>query len=226
MNIPRLGQALQKEHLQFLKAFATSCRRTSIEMLKQSESGHPGGSLSCMDFLSLLYAFLISQNGEKVVISNGHISPAVYSVLAALGYVNKEEVIKTFRQVGSIFEGHVTRHVPGVFYGTGPLGIGVAVATGFALGEKLHKSKQHVYCLLGDGECQEGEVYEALHFGNKYQLNNLTVFVDYNAIQLSGPLQEIMPIDLPAIFRSSHWNVIEVNGHDFKKLWAALHEAR
>ncbi len=225
MKTPKLGQALDHGHLTFLKFFATACRRTIIEMVKQSQSGHPGGSLSSIDYLSLLYAFVISQTGEKVLVSNGHISPAVYSVLAELGYIPKKEVIETFRQAGSIFEGHVTRHVPGVWYGTGPLGIGVSAAAGFAHAAKVAKSSEKVYALLGDGEAQEGQVYEMMHYANKYQLSNLIVFCDYNQIQLSGPLKEIMPIDIPAIFHSAHWNVIDVDGHNFQKLWSALHEA-
>ncbi|MDP3976265.1 MAG: transketolase, partial [bacterium] len=210
----------------FLKAFSTSCRHTAIAMLKQSQSGHPGGSLSCLDYLSLIYAFLVSQSGEKVLVSNGHISPGLYSVLAELGYIPKQELIDTFRQVGSIYEGHVTRHVPGVWYGTGPLGIGLAAATGFAQEAKLRGSEETVFCLVGDGESQEGEVYETMHYANKYQLNNLIVFMDYNQIQLSGPLDEIMPVDFPAIFKSAHWQVIDVDGHDYQALWTAIHHAK
>jgi len=225
MTIPKPGQQLSPDHLKFLEAFSLSCRHTIIAMLKQSQSGHPGGSLSCIDYLALLYSFIIGQTGEKVLVSNGHISPGVFSVLAEMGYIPKQEVIDTFRQVGSIYEGHVTRHVPGVWYGTGPLGIGFAAAAGFAQAAKLKNSNETVYCLIGDGEAQEGEVYETMHYANKYQLNNLVVFMDYNGIQLSGPLVDIMPVDYPAIFKSAHWNVIDVDGHDYQKMWQAIHEA-
>lgn len=224
--IPRPGQQLSPEQLQFLEAFSKSCRHTAIAMLKQSQSGHPGGSLSCMDYLALLYTFIVSQTGEKVVVSNGHITPGVYGVLAEMGYIPKQEVIDTFRQVGSIYEGHVTRHVPGVWYGTGPLGIGMAAATGMAQAAKLRGSDETIFCLVGDGECQEGETYETMHYANKYQLNNLIVFMDYNQIQLSGPLDEIMPVDFPAIFKSAHWQVIDVDGHDYQSMWQAIHEAK
>lgn len=220
--IPTLGSKLTDEQLQFLRAFSTSCRRSIISMVSNAASGHPGGSLSCIDYLSLLYSCIISQTGEKVVISNGHISPAVYSVLGEMGYAEKEEAIQSFRQANSIFEGHVSRHVPGVWYGTGPLGIGVSVAAGFAHSEMLKKSGQRVFALLGDGEAQEGQVYEMMHYAAKYQLSNFIVFMDYNAIQLSGPLKEIMPVDFFPTFRAAEWNVLEVDGHEYQALWDAL----
>lgn len=225
MNIPKPGEDLQPEQVAFLNATAKSCRRTIIEMLKQSQSGHPGGSLSCIDYLTLLYSFILSQTGEKIVVSNGHISPGVYSILAEMGYIPKQEVIDTFRQVGSIYEGHVTRHVNGVDFGTGPLGVGVSVAAAYALAEKLKESDKKVFGLMGDGEAQEGQVYEMTHFANKYKLNNLILFVDYNEVQLTASLEEIMPLDLPAIFKSAHWHVIEVDGHDSTAMWKALGEA-
>jgi len=226
MNVPAIGEQLTPDHIKFLHTFRKSCAHTIMAMLKQSQSGHPGGSLSCIDYLALLYAFIISQTGEKVVVSNGHISPGVYSTLAELGYIPKQEVIDTFRQVGSIFEGHITRHVSGVWFGTGPLGIGVSAATGFAHAAKLNGSNEPVYVLVGDGECQEGIVYEMMHYANKYQLNNLIVFMDYNRVQLSDSLEKIMPVDFPAIFKSAHWQVIDVDGHDYQQMWTALHEAR
>lgn len=225
MNIPKIGEDLRTEQLEFLSVVAKSCRRTIIEMLKQSQSGHPGGSLSCIDYLTLLYSFILSQTGEEIVVSNGHISPGVYSILAEMGYIPKQDVIDTFRQVGSIYEGHVTRHVNGVFYGTGPLGIGVSVAAAYALAEKLKNSDKKVFGLMGDGEAQEGQVYEMTHFANKYKLDNLILFVDYNEVQLTASLEEIMPLDLPAIFKSAHWHVIEVDGHDYEAMWKALGEA-
>ncbi len=216
---------LTKEHLDTLKAISKSCRRTIIEMVANAQSGHPGGSLSSIDYLALVYSFIISQTGEKMVVSNGHISPAVYSILAELGYIPKEDVIKTFRKVKSPYEGHVTRLVPGVWYGTGPLGIGVSVASSFALAEKMKKSGEKVFALMGDGEAQEGQVYEMINFSNKYKLDNLILFVDYNKVQLSASLEEIMPLNLKGHFKAGNWHVIEVDGHDYQKMWAALREA-
>lgn len=194
-------------------------------MLKQSQSGHPGGSLSSIDYLTLIYSNIISQTGEKVVISHGHISPAVYSILAEMGWIPKEEVINTFRQLNSVYEGHVTRHVKGVNYGTGPLGIGVSVGAAFAHAEKLQGTDKKVFTLMGDGEAQEGQVYEMMHYASKYKLDNLILFIDYNEVQLTASLEEIMPMNLPSIFKSANWNVLEVDGHDFAKMWGNLDQA-
>ncbi|PIR77225.1 MAG: transketolase, partial [Candidatus Magasanikbacteria bacterium CG10_big_fil_rev_8_21_14_0_10_38_6] len=220
-----LSQNLSKEQLAFLKTFSKSCRHSIIAMLKQSQSGHPGGSLGCVDYLSLLYTQILSQTGEKIIISNGHISPAVYAVLAEMGYINKQDVINGFRKIGYPYEGHVTRHVPGVWYGTGPLGTGISAASGFALAEKLKKSKEKVFALVGDGESQEGQVYEMMNFSHKYKLNNFIVFMDYNQVQLTDSTANIMPIDFKAIFKAGGWNVIEVQGHDSQSMWKGLREA-
>ncbi|MBT3418828.1 MAG: transketolase [Candidatus Magasanikbacteria bacterium] len=225
MIIPSIKDNLTKDHVHFLDTFSQSCRHSIISMLKQSQSGHPGGSLSCIDYLSLLYCFILSQTNEKIVISNGHISPAVYAVLSELGFVSKKNVIDTFRKHGSIFEGHVSRHVPGVWYGTGPLGTGVSAASGFALGEKLKQSGETVYALIGDGESQEGQVYEMMNFSKKYNLSNLVVFMDYNQVQLTDSLKKIMPVDFSSVFKAGGWHVIETDGHDVRALWKALRQA-
>ncbi len=224
-TFPMIGEPLASEHVAFLKTLSKSCRNAIVAMTSSAQSGHPGGSCSVIDMLSVLYAFVVSQTGEDVVVSNGHVSPAVYSVLSEMGWIPRDEVVRTFRKAGSIYEGHVTRHVRGVHYGTGPLGIGVSVASAFALTEKLNKTGRHVFALSGDGESQEGQVYEMMHFASKYHLNNLTVFVDYNEVQLSDALEKIMPIDLPAIYRSAHWNVLEIDGHDYSAVWDAIGKA-
>ncbi len=226
MSIPVFSSSLTREQIAFLQAFSKSCRRSILAMVNNAQSGHPGGSLSCIDYLSLLYAFVISQTGEKVIVSNGHISPAVYAVLAEMKYIPKDEVVNSFRKIGSIYEGHVTRHVPGVWYGTGPLGVGVSAASGFAAGEWFKKSGEKVYALLGDGEAQEGQVYEMMHFASKYHQNNLIVFVDDNRVQLSGSLDDIMPLDICATFKAAKWNVITCDGHDYKDMWKALCKAQ
>lgn len=224
-EIPKINEPLNTEQLHFLEVFAKSCRRTIMEMLINSQSGHSGGSLSSIDFLSLLYAFIIGQTGEKVVVSIGHISPAVYATLAEMGWVSKPDLIEGFRQLNSIFEGHVSRHVPGVPYGTGPLGIGVSAASGFATAEKRRKTGQKVYCVMGDGEANEGMVYEMMNYSSKYRLNNLVLFVDYNRVQLTDRLDVVMPLDIPGIFRTAKWNVLEVDGHNYGELWSALGKA-
>ena len=225
MEIPSLGTKLSTENISLLEALAKDCRKSIIEMLKQSQSGHPGGSLSTIDYLTLLYSFILSQTGEKIIVSNGHISPAVYSILAELKYIPKKDLIETFRQHGSIYEGHVARIVPGVFFGTGPLGVGISAAAGFALSEKLKGSKEKVYGILGDGEAQEGQVYEMMHFAAKYKLDNFIVFVDFNRVQLTASLEEIMPIDLFAVFGAAGWHTITCDGHNYEDMWKALAEA-
>lgn len=223
--LPALGEDLTDEQLAFLKAVAKSCRHTIISMLEQSQSGHPGGSLSTIDYLTLIYSFIISQTGEKVVVSHGHISPAVYSILAELNYIPKQEVIDTFRQLGSVYEGHVTRHVKGIEYGTGPLGVGVSIGCSFAQAEKYNKTNNKVFTLMGDGEAQEGQVYEMINYAHKYELDNLLLFIDYNKVQLTASLDDIMPLNLPEIFKAAGWHVLEVDGHDFSSMWKAIAEA-
>jgi len=216
---------LDQTELELLATLAKACRRSIIEMTSLAQSGHPGGSLSSIDYLCLLYEHIISKTGEKIVISNGHISPAVYAVLAEMGYIPKDKVLESFRKTGSIYEGHVTRHVNGVWYGTGPLGIGVSIAASFALAEKLNKQDQKVFAVMGDGEAQEGQVYEMMLFANKYKLNNLILFVDNNQLQLTGSLTEIMPTNIKKIFKAGNWQVLECNGHDFKEMWQTLRKA-
>lgn len=226
MEIPKFGEELTLEQINLLETIAKSSRKSIIEMLKQAQSGHPGGSLSTIDYLTLLYSYIVSQTGDEVVVSNGHISPAVYSILAEMGYIPKQEVIDTFRKNGSNYEGHVTRHVKGISYGTGPLGVGVSAASGFALAEKKKGSDQKVYTIMGDGEAQEGQVYEMINFAEKYGLNNIILFIDYNRVQLTASLEEVMPINLRAIFESANWKVLEINGHNFSAMWKALSEAQ
>lgn len=205
--------------------FTKNCRKSIVQMVVNAQSGHPGGSLSCIDYLSYLYTHIIAKTGEKVVVSNGHISPAVYSVLSEMGYADKKEAIETFRKFGSHFEGHITRLIDGVEVGTGPLGAGIAMAAGMALAEKLNKSEKRVFGLMGDGEMQEGEVYETLVFAAAHSLNNFIVFVDYNKVQLSGSLENIVPIDVIAIGKSCGWNVVEIDGHDQNEIHTAIENA-
>ncbi len=225
MNLPKIGEPLTQDHLDFLNALSKSCRRSIVEMTTNAQSGHPGGSCSVIDYLALIYGFIVSQTGEDVVVSNGHVSPAVYSILGHMGYIPLEEAVKGFRKVGEIYEGHITRHVRGVTYGTGPLGIGVSVASGFAMAEKMKQTDRKVFGLVGDGESDEGQVYEMMHFANKYKLNNYILFMDHNRVQLTDSTKSIMPINPKATWESAGWKAIEVDGHDFGAMWKALGEA-
>ncbi|MBI4231791.1 transketolase [Candidatus Peregrinibacteria bacterium] len=238
INLPKSGETLNEAQLHFLQTFAKSCRHSILQMVTNAQSGHPGGSLSCIDYLSVLYTFIIGQTGEKVVISNGHISPAAYSVLAEMGYIPKEEAVEGFRKIGKIYEGHITRHVRGVEYGTGPLGIGGSVASAFALIERAaqsaaqnantpssDKSPRKAFFLAGDGECQEGQVHEMLNFAKHHKLNNLIGFIDYNQVQLTDSLKDTLNINIVKTFQGAEWQVIEINAHDYQDIWRALHEA-
>lgn len=224
LNI-KIGEKLSAEGLQAMEVLAKACRHDILQMVTNAQSGHPGGSLSEIDFLTAVYLGIISQTGEKIVFSNGHVSPAVYSVLANLGYLDREEVVRDFRKIGSIFEGHVTRHVPGIWYGTGPLGIGASVAASFALNEKMGHSNRKVFASIGDGDAQEGEVYEMMNFAAKNQLNNLIVFCDANGVQLTDSIEKIMPINIIGHFQAAGWRVIEVDGHDYQDIWKGISEA-
>ena len=226
MNLPKFGEKLSPQHIQLLESFSKNCRKSIIQMVTNAQSGHPGGSLSTLDYLATLYAFIISQTGEKVVVSHGHISPAVYSVLAELNYINKEEVIENFRKFGSKFEGHITRHVAGIDYGTGPLGVGVSVASAFAMAAKMKNNNQKAYALMGDGECQEGQVHEMIQFSKHHKLNNLILFVDYNKVQLTASLEETMDINIPETFKAGGFEVIEIDGHNYNEIWEALSKAQ
>ncbi len=221
MKIPKLNEELAKDQLEFLKIFSKSCRKSILQMVTNAQSGHPGGSLSSIDYLATLYTFIIGQTGEKVVISNGHISPAIYSLLAEMGYAPKEEVIKTFRKIGSIYEGHVTRHVRGVEYGTGPLGIGVSVASAFAIANRHEK----VFFEVGDGECQEGQVHEMANFAKHHKLNNLIGFIDYNKVQLTASTKDTLDLDVVKFFEGAGWHIIEINAHNYNEIWQAMGKA-
>ncbi len=226
-SLPTLGQPLGSDRVDFLSTFRKSCARSILEMLKTSQSGHPGGSLSSLDFLATVYAFRLTQTEEKIVVSNGHISPGVYSVLAECGVIDKETVCNEFRQIGSVYEGHVTRHIPGIYFGTGPLGVGTSATAGFAYGEKLKSegNAKKVFGVLGDGEAQEGQVHEMALFAAKQKLDNLIMFCDYNRVQLTDSLENTLPIDVSAMFLAHGWHVIDIDGHDFEAIWSAISEA-
>lgn len=225
MKLPQLGQPLNNEHIAFLNAFAKSCRHSIVKMVTKAQSGHPGGSLSSLDFLSLIYTMRVCETNEPVVVSIGHISPAVYSVLAELGVIPKKDVIEKFRRPDDLYEGHVNRKIQGIHYGTGPLGVGGSVGAAFALGNHLNGNDELSFLIMGDGEQQEGQVWEMMNFANKFKLGNLVLFIDHNKVQLTDSLEEIMPIDLHKAYAAAGWNVIDVDGHDFAAMWDAIGQA-
>ena len=217
-----------------LEKNACKVRMGIIEGVHSAKSGHPGGSLSCADILTYLYFAKINidpknpkmENRDRFVLSKGHAAPALYSVLANRGYFDTE-LLKTLRQIGSILQGHPDmKHIPGVDMSTGSLGQGISAAVGMALSAKHFGNDFKVYTVLGDGEIEEGQVWEATMFAANKGLSNLTAFVDYNNLQIDGTIEEVnsaAPIDKK--FEAFNWHTIVIDGHDFDQIEAALNEA-
>lgn len=203
---------------------ADQLRIDILEMLTQAKSGHPGGSLSCIDLLTVLWLKFLRKPHEqdRFVLSKGHGVPSLYAILSDLGHIPKEE-LKTLRQTGSRLQGHPDRvRMPILEASTGSLGQGLSVAMGIAMGLKLDKKDARVYCLLGDGEMQEGQVWEALLAAPKFKLSSLCAIIDANGGQIDGPVSEVMPLEpLADKIRAFGWNVLEIPGHDFSAITKA-----
>lgn len=206
------------------------CMRRIIVCTTLAGSGHPGGSMSSLNILLMLYSTLRHRpddpcwaERDRLLVSMGHISPGVYSVLCEFGYVREEDLFMEYRRAGSIFAGHVECCVPGVEWNTGNLGQGLSAGTGMALGLKLKRSTSRVTVLMGDGEQQKGQIAEARRFAVKYQLNNLLAIVDRNHLQIGGDTNDVMPQAIEAEYVAAQWNVIYLeDGHDFEQLFQAL----
>jgi len=216
-----------------LKKATNEARGSILKMTTLAKSGHPGGSMSTIDLLMSVYELANinpqnykDDNRDIVVVSNGHISPAVYSALAYKGFFEIEDAVSQFRLAGSIFEGHIERTVPGVEWGTGNLGQGLSAACGFALSAKLKGINNHTYVFMGDGEQQKGQISEARRLAVKFGLSNITVIVDYNKLQISGDISDVMPQDIRDNFLADGWEVIEIDGHDFEEISNALYDAK
>ena len=218
-----------------LEKIAVEIRKGIIEQVYKAQSGHPGGSLSCADILTVLYFNQMNIHPEKpndsgrdrFVLSKGHAVPALYSTLAERGYFSKEE-LSTFRSIEGNLQGHPDmRKVPGIDMSTGSLGQGLSVANGMALSSKLDKKGIRVYCLLGDGEIEEGQIWEAAMTASHYKLDNLCVIVDNNNLQIDGEIGKVMnsyPIDEK--FKSFGFHVITIDGHDIEQIISAFEEAK
>ena len=217
-----------------LKKIALNVRKGIIEGTFNAKSGHPGGSLSITDIITYLYFEKMNVNPEKpdcedrdrFVLSKGHTAPALYAALALKGFF-PTELIKTLRKPDSILQGHPSmRYTPGVDMSTGSLGQGISVACGMALGAKLKGKDFKVYCPLGDGEIEEGQVWEAAMFAGNRKLDNLVAIVDYNNLQIDGSLDEVnSPYPIKEKFEAFNWNVIEINGHCFDQIEEAFAKA-
>lgn len=221
-----------------LKSMATQVRRDIVRMVYDAQSGHPGGSLGCTDFLVALYFKIMKHdpsfqpdgiNEDIFFLSNGHISPVFYSVLARSGYFKIDE-LKTFRQLNSRLQGHPTTHdnLPGVRIASGSLGQGMSVAAGAALAKKMNNDDRTVYALLGDGELQEGQNWEAIMFAAHHKIDNLIATIDYNGQQIDGPTRLVMDLeDLKAKFLAFGWEVLEENdGNNMESVLAILEKAQ
>lgn len=223
---------LPDEEVARLEALAVQARGDILTMTTLADSGHPGGSMSSLEMYLVVMSYARvspktwdDPSRDRVIISHGHTSPGAYASLAAVGFIDRSDLVAHFRQAGSIFEGHVERHVPGVEWSTGNLGQGLSAACGMALASKLTGAGFHTFCLMSDAEQAKGQVAEARRFVIKYGLGDLTVLVDYNDMQISGRVCDVMPQDIRASWEAAKWHVIEVDGHDLRALYGALHEA-
>ena len=226
---------LHDKKLKFLEEMANRIRQDVIEELVEAGSGHSAGPLGMADVFTALYFHILNhdpknpgwEDRDRLILSNGHICPVLYSALAHVGYFPLEE-LKTLRKLGSHLQGHPHRgSAPGIETTSGPLGSGLSQAIGFALAAKLDKKKYRVYALLSDGEHDEGNLWEAAMFAGKNKLNNLTVVVDRNNIQIDGFTEDVMPLEsLRAKYEAFNWHVIEVDGHNILEFVSAVSEAR
>ncbi len=217
-----------------LRAIAREVRKDILKMTSEAQSGHPGGAMSAADIIVTLYYYKMRHDPEnpkwedrdRFVLSKGHVCPALYSVLARTGYFPLEK-LHEFRKIDGSLQGHPDmRKTPGIEISTGSLGHGIGAAVGMALGLKLNRSDSTVYCMIGDGEAQEGSVWEASMAASHYNLDNLVVILDNNNLQIDGPVDDVMSI-YPAMekWRAFGWHVIEIDGHNFREIIGALNEA-
>ena len=221
-----------------LKKTATQVRRDILRMTNAAKSGHPGGSLGCADFMTALYFNILEHHpsafdmdGKKedlFFLSNGHISPVWYSVLARTGYFPVSE-LNDFRKINKRLQGHPTpaEHLPGVRMASGSLGQGLSVAIGAALSKKLNGDDKKVYCLMGDGEIQEGQVWEAAMFASSKKVDNLIAVIDNNGKQIDGPCDKVISLgDLEGKWKTFGWGVLQMKGNDMDHILKMMTEAR
>ena len=217
-----------------LKQTACKIRMGILEGIHAAKAGHPGGSLSCADILTYLYFGYMNvdpknpdmQNRDRFVLSKGHAAPALYATLAERGYFSTD-LLKTLRQIGSILQGHPDmKHIPGVDMSSGSLGQGISAAVGMALSSKHFGDGYRVYTVLGDGECEEGQVWEAAMFAASKKLDNLVAFIDWNNLQIDGSIEEVnSPLPFDKKFDAFGWHVIVIDGNDFTEIENALKQA-
>jgi transketolase len=217
-----------------LEEKAKQIRRLIIQMLAKAGSGHPGGSLSAADLITALFFAVLRHNPkdpnwserDRFHMSKGHCCPLWYAVLAEAGYFSQDKLL-TLRQLGSILQGHPDRRTPGVDVASGSLGQGLSVALGMSLAAKIDKKDYRVYCLMGDGEIQEGNIWEAAMAASHYKCDNLCGIVDYNGFQIDGKTKDIMELEpLVAKWQAFGWHTIEIDGHSMRQILDAYQEAK
>ena len=218
-----------------LKSISKEIRKDIVKMLTESASGHPGGSLSATDIMTVLFfkEMNLDPNNEKdpnrdrFVLSKGHAAPVLYSTLARRGYFPVEE-LSTLRKFKSRLQGHPSiQYLPGIDMSTGSLGQGISAAVGMALAGKIDKKDYRVYTLLGDGELEEGQVWEAAMCAAHYKLNNLTAFIDFNGLQIDGDITKVMnPCPIDKKFEAFGWNVLVIDGHNYEEIIDAIEKAK
>ncbi len=229
MNIEKAQLSIKQ--LKEIQKQTNEARGSIIKMTSLAKSGHPGGSMSTIDFMLTLYNMINVDpknpkmgSRDRVVISHGHTSPAAYSTLASCGFFNIDDAISQFRLAGSIYEGHVEPDVAGIEWASGNLGQGLSAGCGFALANKLKNIDSHTFVLMGDGEQQKGQLGEARRFAVKFNLN-ITAFIDYNQLQICGDINKIMPQYILENYISDGWDVIEIDGHDLIEIRDAIIDA-
>jgi len=232
-NKKQMKKLSQKELLK-LDLIAVRIRKHIIEMLYQAKSGHPGGSLSVVEALVALYFVHMKHtpkkpnepNRDRFILSKGHAAPALYATLAESGYFNVKELVK-LRKINSILQGHpVCTYTPGVEASTGSLGHGLSFSNGIALAGKLDKKDYKVYCMMGDGETGEGQVWEAAAVASHYKLDNLTAMIDRNYLQIDGNTEDVLKLEsVKDRWSSFGWHTIEIDGHNIEKILESLDQA-
>lgn len=222
-----------KKSIEELQNIAKDIRRTIVKMVHEAGSGHPGGSLSCVDILVSLYHEVMNletdEKGNRVdkfVLSKGHAAPAYYAILSSVGFIPKEDLL-TFRKYDSKLEGHPSNKIPGIDVSSGSLGQGLSIANGMALAKKIDKADGYVYVILGDGEIEEGQVWEALMSAHKYNLNNLIAFIDNNGLQIDGEVESVKKLDnLKARLDSFGMYTQEIDGNNIEEILMAITNAK
>lgn len=230
-----MAEKLTAEKIAELEKRAKAVRRNIVSSVTEAKSGHPGGSLSAADILTVLYFAEMKVDPHKpadadrdrFVLSKGHAAPVLYGVLAERGFFPHAELM-TLRKIDSRLQGHPSmKSLPGIDMSTGSLGQGLSAASGMALAGRLDGRDYRVFALLGDGELEEGMVWEAAMFAAHYKLDNLTAFVDFNGLQIDGPVSEVMsPLPIPEKWEAFGWNVIQIDGHDIAAIYDAIQTAK